>query len=67
MSDDVHAHKQAARHQLVLDASRARRVGESAGEWEEDIRTTPLGRLLGDREIEAIWRLVWGIGCAKMR
>ena len=67
MIDDIHAHRQAARLQLVIDAQRARRVGESAGEWEEDARATSLGQLLTHREIEAIWRLVWGIGCAKMR
>lgn len=67
MIDDIHAHRQAARLQLVIDAQRARRVGESAGEWEEDVRSTSLGQLLTHREIEAIWRLVWGIGCAKMR
>lgn len=68
MSDDDEAQAlQQARRTLVNDASQAKRIGMSAGAWEDEMRHSEYGRMVGARQLEAIWRLVWGIGCAAMR
>ena len=67
MSEDEAMVLQYARRFLMNDAAQAHGIGMSADDWEEEVRYSEFGQMVGARQIESIWRLVWGIGCAGMR
>lgn len=52
---------QRARKGLVEHAKRSRDV-LSAAEWEDAANESAAGRLVGERCVDAIVRVVWGIG-----
>lgn len=60
MSDDEARVLQYARRYLMNDATQAYGIGMSADDWEEEVRYSEYGQLVGLRQIESIWRLVWG-------
>jgi hypothetical protein len=49
------------------DAVQARHIGMSASEWEDEMKHSEYGQMVGARQVESVWRLVWGIGCGGMR
>lgn len=67
MSEDKAIALQHARRFLMNDASQAKRIGMSAGAWEDEVQHSEYGQMVGPRQVEAVWRLVWGIGCAALR
>lgn len=55
-----------ARMALVQDAE-VSRTEMSALDWSEKALASEVGQLVGEREIEVIVRLVFGIGCRPLK
>lgn len=51
----------------LVGHAKANRREMSAAEWEEMAAQSDAGKVVGLREVEAVCRLVWGIGCSPMR
>lgn len=58
----THNLKQRARAMLVEDA-KISKSKMSASEWEERVKVSIAGIIIGKEEIERIVKIVWGIGC----